>query len=235
MFKRTSFILGYCLLVISASGCRFGNYAEPTQSQYRSIDLYFTQARTFETAVTYTNNTGNQNNNAPLISIPSNIRNTFTNPVYFIVPKDLTQSPMFVGMNQTNYLSTTIKDDGTIGEGYSTLPTQFWSSPDCQTWISVAQAGSFDDTHGGTVTFGDGSKSPVKGSLSLDFYYSRELAGDCAGDLQRLATCYANGAGCDTDELNAASTLFDTWVRTGILNMTDATRIKKLEYLVHFE
>lgn len=235
-FRRFGLLL--CLLALSS--CRFGNYSEDpkptTQSGYQSVTLYFAQASKLTTTVVLDDDTAQENDHAPLSAIPVSIRNTFTNPVYFAIPKDPVALPLFIGLNQSSYIETQIDDKGLIADSFATKPATLWNNPGCQTQIQIEQDGGFDFTRPGTVTFGDGTVSPVSGRLQMTLSYLRVIAGDCQADLQELANCYNNGAGCDNDQLNAASNLFDLHVRqTGVLNISDLTRVRGLAYKVYFE
>jgi hypothetical protein len=234
------FGLALCLVLLSS--CRFGNYSEdpkPTSSGgYKSVELYFTQATRLTTTAILDeeNSTATENNHAPLSAIPVSIRNTFTNPVYFAIPKDPTALPLFIGLNQSSYIETQLDPEGKVYDNYVTQPSKLWNNPECQTQIQIIQDGAFDRTRPGTVTFGDGSVSPVNGRIVMTLSYLRVIAGDCQADLQELANCYSNGSGCDTNQLNAASNLFDLHVRqTGVLDISNATRVRGLAYKVYFE
>jgi hypothetical protein len=240
MNKHWVSIFSFCLLVTSTTACRFGNYAEQPKpnfkESYQSIDLYFTQATSLGTAVLFQDDTYQENAHAPLVAVPTSIRNTFTNPLYFAVPIDTTANPIFVGLNQSSFVETTLDTDGKINYQYPSPVSPLWENPDCLTQINLQQVGEFDPSRTGNVTFNDGSVSPVKGHLKLTFSFTRIISGDCAADLQRLADCYTNGAGCSTDELNASVNLYDLYVRqTGVLNIADAIRVKALAYEVYFE
>jgi hypothetical protein len=224
--------------------CRFGNHSEQAkplnQSNYKSVEMFFTEPKTLQTRV-YLNSLSGPSSQvntvaAPLSAIPSSILNTFTDPHYFATMKDPTKSPLFIGINQNSYIDTTMDADGNIGSEYLSGVVQFWRNPDCLTQVQILQEGTFDRSHPGSVVFSDGSQATVSGRLNLDFSYSRIIAGDCSADLTELANCYINGSGCSTDQLNAAHNLFDLYVKqSGAMKIEDAVKLKALEYVVHFE
>lgn len=126
--------------------------------------------------------------------------------------------------------------DGTIADDYLAQAATFWDNPNCTTQIEIVQNGKFDPTRPGTVTFSDGSVSPVTGRLKLSFAYIRFITGDCEAELQMLADCYSNGVGCSQVEVKAAKNLFDLFIRqSGVLNISDAKRVRGLVYEVQFE
>ena len=240
MIKKLFHIFALGVLLTLMTGCRFGNYAEAPKPNfketYKSIDLYFTQPKKLTTTVVFNDNTSHVNATAPLVSIPTSVRNTFTNPTYFAIPIDPKSLPMFVGLNQTSYVSTQIDANGKVADDFLSTATTLWTNPNCKTQIELIQNGAFDLTRPGTVTYSDGSVSPVKGHLSLTFSYLRVISGDCQADLQELVNCYSSGTGCTNDQLNAASNLFDLYIRqTGVLSIADAIRVKGLAYEVQFE
>lgn len=239
MINQRKLATGLCMILLS--GCRFGNYAEAPKPNakegYQSIELYFTQADQLITRAIL-DDAGNvtENNQAPLSAIPVSIRNTFTNPLYFAVPRNIELYPQFIGLNQSSFIETQINKTGEIDDVFRTRPSVLWNNENCLTQIEIAQSGTFDRTRTGTVTFGDGTSSPVSGHLNLHLSYLRVISGDCTADLQELANCYTNGAGCSTDQLNAASNLYDLHVRqTGVLNINDVARLRGLAYDVYFE
>jgi hypothetical protein len=240
-------------LLLSLTGCRFGNHSEsavPLKSpeQYRSIELFFTAPKTFTTRV-YLNSLGGpdmvvqSNSAAPLSSIPSSILNVLSNPVYLAIPVNPNVYPIFRDNQDTTSLATDIDAQGNIAFDYlpSNGPFALWSNPNCLTNFEIIQNGTLDRTRPGTIQYTDGTTAPVAGELNYNYTFSRIIesvngTGNCDDDLNRLAFCYHNGTGCTADELAAGRSLFDLYVRqTGVLNIQDASKIKALEYIVHYE
>ena len=235
------------LLLLTPSACRFGNYSEPPKNNntsiYSTIQLYLTEPSQLQTVVIYNDATPtSSNSNAPLAAIPSSVMNVFTDPVYYAVPTDTKQLPLFADINQSHSLSTAVDKNGVIKYEYDSSIVTLWKNPKCVTQVQMFQEGSFDKTHGaGTVlTFPDGSTSKTAGRLNLTFTYLRVIDGgatqECSQDLQYLAQCYQTGTGCTSDELKSANALFDLYVnRGGVLKIEDVTKIKALAYIVHFQ
>jgi hypothetical protein len=102
--------------------------------------------------------------------------------------------------------------------------------------LQMQQLGYLDRSRPGTITYSDGSTGKISGDRLLEFRLIRNFSGDCSRILQVLADCYSSGTGCSTDELYWANQLFDLYVRqSGALKIEDATRIKTLAYIVHFD
>lgn len=253
LFKGLKFAFSITLLSLSLSSCRFGNHSEsavPLKSPdlYRSIELFFTSPKTFTTRV-YLNSLGGpdmvvqSNSAAPLSSIPSSILNVLTNPVYLAIPVNPNAYPIFRDHQDTTSLATDIDAQGNIAFDYlpPSGPFILWSNPNCLTNFEIIQNGTLDRSRPGTIQYTDGSTASVAGELNYTYTFSRIIesvngTGNCDDDLNRLAFCYRNGAGCNADELGAGRALFDLYVRqTGVLNIQDASKIKALEYIVHYE
>ena len=243
MGHKTAFIkmllLGIC--ATSFSGCRFGNHAD-TASQNSKIhllksELFFTEAKTFQTFIFYDDNTHSVNQNSPLVAIPSDILDLFSNPVYWQTLDDPGQTQYFWDSRQKNYPWITLADStGKIKTADTSAPGKFYRNPNCVSQIQTLQDGKLDRTVPGTsVLPGDNKPSKVSGHLVLDITRVEALSGDCVDDLKELANCFKDGTGCDANQLSRAK-LFNLFVNgTGVLNIQDAARIIGLAYIVHFE
>jgi hypothetical protein len=246
-FKK---ILLICIMILASPGlssCRFGNYSEPPKGvkNFNSIELFSTQVKKLETFALYQDDTYTQNTNAPLSAVPAMILDNFTNPVYLAEPAATPGVHLFIGLAQTSCMldpanssciGTLLNDDGTIGVSTSSEFQQFGADPACAMNLEMQQIGNLDRSRPGTITYSDGSTGVISGELILEFRLIRNFNGNCSGILGRLANCYSDGSGCSTDELYWSNQLFDLYVRqTGALRIEDATRIKTLAYIVHFD
>jgi hypothetical protein len=232
---------------IGLSGCRFGNYSEPPKgvTNFNSIELFSTQVKKLETFALYQDDSETHNLNAPLSAVPAMILDNFTNPVYLAEPTSTPGVHLFIGLSQTacmldpansNCIGTLLNEDGSIGVNTSSEFQQFGSDPACTMNLQMQQIGFLDRSRPGTITYSDGSTGIISGELLLEFRLIRNFNGDCSGILGRLASCYSEGSGCSTDELYWANQLFDLYIRqTGALRIENATRIKTLAYIVHFD
>jgi len=233
-------------------GCRFGNHADQPQplksaSTYKSIEFFFTSPKQFQIGVILNSLSGPDsvetvNNNAPLAAIPSSILNAFTDPVYFAVPNDPTQFPTFWDYGGTYKFLTEVDASGNVSHDFIPASSSvFWGNQDCLTNYEVTHKGTFDRSKPGTITYPDGTKAPVAGSLSFTYSYTKIFSSqngtdNCTADLTRLATCYTASSGCSSDEITKSKEVFDLYVKqTGILKIEDAAKIKGLEYIVHYE
>jgi hypothetical protein len=241
-------VLGVLILASPGlSSCRFGNYSEPPKGvkNFNSIELFSTKVKKLETFALYQDDSETHNLNAPLSATPAMILDNFTNPVYLAEPVATPGVHLFIGLSQTscmldpansNCIGTLLNEDGSIGVNTSSSFQQFGSDPACTMNLQMQQIGYLDRSNPGTITYSDGSTGVISGDLLLEFRLIRNFNGDCSGILGRLATCYSDGAGCSTDELYWANQLFDLYIRqTGALRIEDATRIKTLAYIVHFD
>jgi hypothetical protein len=234
-------------LFTGLSGCRFGNYSEPPKGvkNFNSIELFSTQVRKLETFALLADDTESHNLNAPLSAIPAMILDNFTNPVYLAEPVATPGVHLFIGLSQTSCMldpantgciGTLLNADETIGVRTSSPFQQFGSDPACSMNLEMHQIGALDRSRPGSITYSDGTTGTISGELLLEFRFLRNFQGDCTGVLNRLADCYSNGSGCSTDELYWANQLFDLYIRqTGALRIEDASRIKTLAYVVHFD
>ena len=249
-FTHTSLglLIGICTTL---SGCRFGNYSDPylplpQPPTYSVTDLYQTHARTLAAKV-YTSSdinddsitpTATSNPNAPLIAMPSEILSTFTSPVYYLVPVDTTLSPEFANLSLSSGLATGSIVNNAISYTENDPDTwyQFLNSPNCGIRTQVSHVGTVD-THATTYTDSDGSTYPIKGGLTLTMTYTQWFIGDCASDLNALATCYLNGSGCSSDTLTKANQTFDLYVRSGLIHLgsDDLSQIKGLEFTTEYD
>jgi hypothetical protein len=222
-----------------ASGCRFGNFAEDPKPRenYRSVEMFFTEAKHLATASFLDgDDRATENPQAPLSAIPSSIRRTLTNPVYFAVPIDPERPPFFVDLNIKYSLETTINAQGQVEDTFVSDISTLWKDPNCITQVEITQRGGFDRSQSGTVAFPDQTTARVEGRLGLTLSYLRVIAGDCSQELTRLASCYESGTECDADEIEAANSLYDLYIRqTGVLNINDAPRVRGLAYEVKYE
>lgn len=249
----SKFTVWVAILLIGVSGCRFGNYADEAKpiknpDYYKSIELFFTTPKTFQTKVVLNSLGGpdsviNTNSAAPMTAIPTQILNTFSDPVYFAVPNDTRKLPLFRDISDSTGMETILDADGKIALDYipSSGPFILWDNPNCITNYQILHEGEFNRTQPGSVIYPDGSTVPVAGSLKFSYTFSRVIESvngvdNCAADLNRLAFCYQDGTGCSASELSGARTLFDLYVRqTGVLRIEDASKLKALEYRVDFE
>jgi len=242
-----------CIMVVltslspTLSGCRFGNYAEPPKGvkNFDSIELFTARLHKLETFALFQDDSETHNLNAPLSAVPGTILDNFTNPVYLAQPTSTPGVKLFIGLSQTDCMlnpanssciGTIVNPDDTITVSTGSEDQQFGSDPACLMNLQMQQIGSLDRSHPGTITYSDGSTGTISGDLLLEFRLIRNFTANCSGILQRLATCYTDGSGCSTDELYWSSQLFDLYVRqTGALRIEDASRIKTLAYIVHFD
>jgi hypothetical protein len=234
-------------------GCRFGNHSETvvpmkSPSTYKSIEFFFTAPKTFTTRVILNSLSGpdmviHTNSAASLASIPSSILSALTDPVYLAIPVSENSLPLFRDNRDTTSLYTQLDSAGNVSMDYipSDGPFILWNNPNCLTNFEITQSGTFDRTKPGTIQYDNGTTAPVAGEMKLTYTFSRVIAsvnGDnnCDDDLNYLASCYNNGSGCSAEELASSRALFDLYVRqTGVLNINDASKIKGLEYIVHYE
>jgi hypothetical protein len=242
---RLFWMITACLALLP--GCRFGNYSELPKgtSRFSSIELLRTLPFKFETYAVYQDDSETRNSSTPLSSIPASILDNFTNPLYLAEPVATPGIKLFIGAAQTACLTdpansscigTIVNSDDTITVSTRSPYSQFGSNPACTMNLEMQQLGFLDRSRPGTVRYSDGTTAPIGGDLILEFQLIRNFKGDCAGILQVLADCYSDGSGCSTDELYWANQLFDLYVRqSGTLKIEDATRIKTLAYIVHFD
>ena len=245
--QKTLFVGLLILASPGLSSCRFGNYSEPPKGvkNFNSIELFSTQVHKLETFVLYDDDSETHNLNAPLSAVPGMILDNFTNPVYLTEPTATPGVHLFIGLSQTscmldpansNCIGTLLNPDGTIGVSTSSEFQQFGADPACTMNLQMQQFGELDRSRPGTITYSDGSTGTISGELLLEFRLIRNFHGNCTSILSRLAECYTDGSGCSTDELYWANQLFDLYVRqTGALQIGNATRIKTLAYIVHFD
>lgn len=232
-----------CLTALSflATSCRFGNHSDaPTftgKSQFKNTELFFSEIRKFETFAFYTDGTNSTNATAPLVSIPSHLLNTFTNPVYWTTIDDKNQTQIFMDNYQTEFEQTLVDASGNIKIEIDSAISPLISNSICRTQLQNIQEGSLDRTAPGTALLtGNPTRVAVAGKLKLSYTSIRALEGDCADSLRELANCYQNGTGCTNEQLTEAHALFDLYVRgTGVLKIEDAYKLKGLAYIVHFD
>ena len=235
------------VLLLVLSGCRVGNYSSSptstTTSTFKSTELFYTQPTNLQTVAIYSDGNGGttnlSNSNVDVSAVPTSVTQTFSNPVYFATPTDTTKPLLFVGWNQSSYLSTALDSAGKVSSSSNSTIATLWNNPNCQTQIQVTQSGTFDRTKPTTVVAADGTKTQIAGRLGLTFTYMRAISGDCAADLQNLANCYTTGSGCSTGELSAAETLFDLYTKQSqVLDPTNSAQVSKiigLAYIVTFK
>jgi hypothetical protein len=234
-------------LTMTLAACRFGNYSEAPKApkKFTSIEMFRTQAKSFETHVMLQDGAINSNLTTPLSAIPETLLDNFTDPLYVAQPISTPGVKLFIGARQSDCFSnpedsscigTIIENDGSIAVETSSAFSQFGSNPSCKMNLQMRQNGALDRSRPGSITYSDGSTGTISGSLVLDFTMIRTFQGDCSRILGVLADCYTNGTGCSNDELYWANQLFNLYARqSGALRMEDALRIKSLAYIVHFE
>lgn len=228
------------------SGCRFGNHADeaqplPMKDSYLSKEYFSTVAKVFETKATINDAGGNPqsttNNQTILSAVPAKILDVFTNPHVFAVVDNAAKTPIFVNYEWTNYYETKTEGDGnTIAYEASSGPYTFMYNSACTSQSLMTMEGVLDRTQPSVINIGGGETLSIAGHTVMDFTYSRRISGDCHDDLELLAYCYANGAGCNTYELQFAHDILDLYVnQAGVLNINDVVNLKSLEYKVRFE
>lgn len=228
------------------SGCRFGNHADeaqplPRKDSYLSQEYFSTEAKELETKATVYDGSGNTlsstNPNTILSAVPQKLLDVFTNPHVFAIIDNSSKTPIFVNYEWTNYYETKTEGDGnTIAYEASSGPYTFMYNSACTTQSLMTMEGILDRSHPSTINIGGGEVLSIKGRTVIDFTYSRALIGDCHDDLELLAYCYANGAGCNTYELQFAHDVLDLYVNQGgVLNINNIVNLKSLEYKVRFE
>ena len=249
MLKWNHHCLFTAFLLLLCSGCRLGNYASPdpnaaaTASKYKTQELFYTQPTQLQTIALFSDGNGGSTNasnaNVTVSAVPTSVLQTFSNPVYFVTQTDTTKSPMFIGFNQSSYLSTALDASGNISASTTSSAATLWSNPNCQTALQITQTGTLDRTTPGTATFSDGSTAAIAGHAKITFSYMRAISGDCSADLLSLANCYTTGSGCATGELSAAESLFDLYAKqSGIIDLTNTALVSKiigLAYTVTFQ
>ncbi len=243
LYSLSLFLFASSLLFLS--GCRFGNHADeaqplPRKDSYLSKEYFSTEAKTFQTKVTFNDSGGNlqtsTNPQTSLSAVPARILQVFTNPHVFAMIDDADKTPIFVNYGWTDYYETKIENGNTIAYEAPSGVFTFMYDSTCKTQSLVTMEGALDRTHPSVINLGGGEILNIAGRTQLDFTYSRVLTGNCHDDLYLLAYCYINGAGCNTDELQFSHDILDLYVNQGgVLNINDVVNLKSLEYKVHFE
>lgn len=221
------------------SGCRFGNYKEEPKQEYQ-IEYLKAEISYFKTAVEFGwPDDLVVNNSVSTENIPKSVTSRFTNPVALAIPQDKTKNPTLffnpldVNLNQQTLLNS---DNSTIQAFAESEVSQLWKNEKCLTQVVLSQEGVVQRGNFGSHTFESGESISLTGKLSLDLMYTRYIEGDCEQDLVELAECYSNPESCDATTQSASRVLYDLYVNaSGVLDLSQAARIKKLVYLVHFE
>ncbi len=253
IFKSKGIGTGVTVLGFTATlcSCHFGNYSDPytpisQPATFSTTDLYQTHAASLSATVSRSVDinddtiipTNTTNNNSPMIAMPAAILDTFTSPVFYLVPTDKTKPPEFANIDLSSGIQTGSLVNNAVS--YSTNDDSYYrflTSPNCGIQSKITQSATVDTSHPDTYTFSDGSTLPVKGSLTFTITYSSNFIGDCSADLSSLATCYLNGAGCSSTMLKLATETFDLYVRAGVLNLAtdDLSQIKGLEFTAKYD
>jgi hypothetical protein len=232
------------LIGLTLSACRFGNHSDsvvaPAQESIQSSELFFTAATNFQTYAYFSDQQNPvANQNAPLVSVPSQLLDVFTNPVYWDTLNDPGQTQFFWDVNQAANPWVTRADAAGMINAESDYPSnggeQFYHNRACLTQVKTLQEGGFNrKVPGSFLISGHNQMSHVSGHLTLDITFIQVFSGDCADDLTELANCFANGAGCDADQLSRAK-IFSLYTQTGALDIKRASKLIGLAYVVHFE
>jgi hypothetical protein len=247
-------------LSMAVSACRLGNYTEapkplttPTSAvstnsrtgSLQNVELFYAEPKTLQTFAIYKDATPpSQNNSVGLVSIPSDVLNTFTDPTYLAWTPDSTHTlkPYFLGVYNpgSNNFPTTINSAGAINAGYSDASVTIATG--CSMTDQRLHVGKLDRHQLGSYTFPDGTVQTVSGHLKFDYTFMRVFtetvagSGACGAYLQTLANCFNAGSTCTNDQLTAAHEIFDLWIRqSSVLPIANATKLKGLAYVVHFE
>ena len=241
--RLSAWILGGAFL-ICFSGCRLGNHsdspASTTKSQFANSELFFTDIKGFDTYVFYQDSahlTDAQNLHSPFVSIPTHLLTVFTSPLYWNTLDDATHAQIFMDSFKSDYEETLVDAAGNIGIEFNSSVTPLITNSICKTQVKTIHEGELNRAvPGSALLSGSSTRQNVAGRLKLDYTSIRVFSGDCTDSLRELATCYQDGAGCSNEQLSEAHALFDLYVRgSGILSINDASKIKGLAYVVHFD
>jgi hypothetical protein len=237
------------LFLTTVSGCRFGNYADVAQpipdpnaaaGTIKTFELFFTQPTALQVAVFYNDTTPTgENDTVPLSAIPADTLSTFSDPLYYAIPVDPSASSMFIGVNGTSFVNTTVDASGNITSPAPDDAQPLRTDPNCLIEVQDDETGVLDRSTPGTYQF-SGGPAAVSGHLKMSYTRYNVLfpqtAGACDTDLNYLAQCYLVGTGCSADDLDQAQQLFDLYVKqAGILDLSNVTKIKALAYSIQLE
>jgi hypothetical protein len=227
----------FILISITLSGCRFGNREDspvaPPES-YKSE--YFRAVPTSYTLYASYTDSSLDSADAPLSSIPTSVKNIFTDPVGLITPvQGQNENPIFFSTSSDPVgQETSITGSDISYEAYSDVVT-LWQDPSCQTQVQLFQSGTLDRRSLAPFTTTGGDILSIAGRLSLDLTVFRVIEGNCDADLARLSECTQDDATCSLDERQAANALFSMYTEAGALTLPSAKTLSFLAYQVIFE
>ena len=249
MLKRNHIKLSLVLaglVLLSSSGCRFGNYSSPTPtiaSKYQSIEAFHAQATAFTTyaflpGADAAHPVKNEKDNVPVVNIPTDTLNTFTDPVFVVTETDPTVGSYFFGTDSSHTLKTVFDNTGTISTTLGSDPVPFMGSSTCQTQLQVDESGLLDRSNPDSMSESNGTMISIAGHVKMDLTYYQVFSGDCTSALQRASDCYQDTTGtlCSHDEISTAKETLDLYVRqSGVLAVSDIIHVIGLVYSIHFE
>ena len=233
---------------LSLAGCKFGNYSQnPTIvsiNGVQKIETYPAEAKALQTLVVYKDSQGNyttnENDNAPLSAVPLSALSTFTPVVQLFIMADPSLTPVFASMYADPFNPGTVIPAGYDSKGNFTLTSRqisgygFGPDPNCATGVFISETGTLHQNQPTVVTL-SGQQVTTSGTLSMNIVFEQLFTDGCATYLQRLATCYQNGAGCSAAELSDAQ-LFQLYAtQTNIVDLSKASTIKELAYSILFQ
>ncbi len=223
-------------LIMGFAGCRFGNYSDPPpSSKFKTIELYRTEPKAFATAVYYSDNT-NEVRETSLSALPAEVLMVYSDPVYFLEPKDDPENAYFLSTTHDASTLTRVNEQGKIDSVLHSEEVPLWKSTTCTTKLTMVQEGEFDRSTPGVIPSSRGQMIPYQGRLKIGVTMVRSFMGDCTDDFADIARCYQTPAGCTPAEVDGARALLDLYVSYGqVLRIEDLSRVKALVYLVDFE
>jgi hypothetical protein len=229
-------------LLLTLSGCRFGNRIERADTSAASQDpisgYYATQAQsvTFcaESATT-------ECGQASASEIPTFIRATMTNPVILYL-SDSDGSGLLLANDGSDYgIATTFKSLSEIEHVSQSDAETLWLDPACTRTAILQEVGSFS-ANSSKRTMSD------PGSLSLTFTYYEMFDGDCTATFTQLQACMNDATQCSETPGSPSETLeelaelqetvsnfFGPYLESGALNASDIPQLKTFAFEVTYQ
>jgi hypothetical protein len=236
------------VLLITLSGCRFGNHVEEGPTQDIGASGYYSTRPTSYTVSTTQTSGGSHVLNLSVASVPSLLSNNFTDPTTLVMVDSATgRYAAFAPTtgNPSSYQDLFVLANGkSIGISEETGWEQTWTDPACQINTTFDISGSLNalasnDPKTMSTSLG---RITLTGRIALKATYKTSFQGNCTSSWQGMADCYQTLASCPgsttADQLKwqgLAQSTYNFWIQAGALNLNEIATTNELRFDVSYQ
>jgi hypothetical protein len=229
------------LVILSLSGCRFGNQVVKAADPTEKSGFYRSEAATM-TLCAFLDGQPAQCAAAPLSLVPDSITEVMTNPVY--VAANSAQSKAYLlpnSLDTSAAFEMTMDSSGQLaGIPFIDEPQQLWVDPSCLSQVQIEKAGLLRGADASTPgAIGD---FKISGSVDFTLAVLTALGDHCGSTLSLMQGCHTDTHLCPgatlaerQEEQLAIQDFFAPYIAHGVLTLDQLPSLQGLGWEVSYQ